>query len=132
MRGRAAGSSLTRSNRRWFWVLVAPFLAGLVVFVYVPMLWSLWLSLFDARNTVTPTHFVGLGNYLYLLQDQLFLSSMGTFVVFALLIVPLTFACSLGLALMLNRITFMRAFFRSAFFIPTACSYVVAAMIKRL
>jgi ABC-type sugar transport system permease subunit len=60
MRGRAAGSSLTRSNRRWFWVLVAPFLAGLVVFVYVPMLWSLWLSLFDARNTVTPTAFVGL------------------------------------------------------------------------
>ncbi len=126
--------ALTRTQNRtlWFWVFVSPFLIGLLLFVYIPIVWSAWLSLFDARNTVTPTHFVGLGNYLYLLQDQLFLSSMGTFVVFALLIVPLTFACSLGLALMLNRITFMRAFFRSAFFIPTACSYVVAAMIWRL
>ena len=132
MRGRAAGSSLTRSNRRWFWVLVAPFLAGLVVFVYVPMLWSLWLSLFDARNTVTPTAFVGLDNYAYLLSDRLFLDSLGTFVVFAVIIVPLTFACSLALALLLQRITVARAFFRSVFFLPTAVSYVIAAMVWRM
>ena len=69
---------------------------GLLIFVYMPMLWSVYLSFFDARNTVTPTEFVGLANYAYLLQDQAFVASMGTFVVFAAFIVPLTFACSLG------------------------------------
>ena len=45
---------------------------------------------------------------------------------------PLTFALSLGLALLLNQVTFMRAFFRSVFFLPTACSYVVASLVWKL
>ncbi len=121
-----------RSRRLWFWVFVGPFTAGLLVFIYVPVLWSLYLSFFDARNTVTPTRFVGFGNYLYLLRDRDFLSSMATFAVFAVFIVPTTYAAALGLALLVNRARFARAFFRSAFFLPTACSYVIAAMIWRL
>ena len=129
----ARRASTNAQNRRvWFWVFVGPFLAGLLLFGYIPIGWSLYLSFFDARNTVTPTRFVGLGNYAYLLRDPLFLSSMGTFIVFALVIVPLTFVCSLALALLVNRVTVLRAFFRSAFFLPTACSYVIAAMIWRL
>jgi multiple sugar transport system permease protein len=113
-------------------VFVGPFLVGLLVFVYVPIVWSVYLSFFDARNTVTPTRFVGLGNYIYLLRDPAFVSSMGTFAVFAAFIVPVTFAGSLGLALLVNKARVAQAFFRSAFFLPTACSYVIAAMIWRL
>ncbi len=121
-----------RSDRRWFWVFVGPFFAGLLVFVYIPVLWSVYLSFFDARNTVTPTRFVGFGNYVYLLQDRAFLTSMGTFLVFAAFIVPLTFVCSLGLALLVSKVRVAQTFFRSAFFLPTACSYVIASMIWRL
>ena len=116
----------------WFWVFVGPFVLGLVVFVYVPILWSIWLSFFDARNTVTPTNFVGLGNYVDMLKDPAFRSSLLTFVVFGLFIVPATFVCSLGLALLVHRARFAKAFFRSVFFLPTACSYVVAALIWKL
>ncbi|WP_082034498.1 carbohydrate ABC transporter permease [Nigerium massiliense] len=126
------GRTNAQNRRLWFWAFVGPFLAGLLLFVYIPIGWSLYLSFFDARNTVTPTHFVGLGNYAYLLSDELFLSSMGTFVVFAACIVPLTFAFSLGLALLLRRVTFLQAFFRSSFFLPTAVSYVIASMVWRL
>lgn len=129
---RRSGTTMARSNRLWFWAFVAPFLAGLLVFVYVPLLWSAGLSFYDARNTVTPTRFVGLGNYVSLLNNGLFLDSLATFVAFAVFIVPLTFACSLGLALLLQRITVLRAFFRSAFFLPTAVSYVIAAMVWRM
>lgn len=121
-----------RNRTLWFWAFVTPFLAGLLVFVYVPIVWSAYLSFFDARNTVTPTRFVGIDNYVYLLGDRLFMTSLGTFVGFALLIVPLTFACSLGLALLLHRIRVLQAFFRSVFFLPTAVSYVIAAMVWRL
>jgi multiple sugar transport system permease protein len=126
------GRTLRQNRNLWFWVFVGPFLAGLLVFVYVPILWSVYLSFFDARNTVTPTKFVGLGNYVYLLRDPAFVSSMGTFAVFAAFIVPVTFAGSLGLALLVNKARVAQAFFRSAFFLPTACSYVIAAMIWRL
>ncbi|AQP46867.1 ABC transporter permease [Tessaracoccus aquimaris] len=121
----------TQGRNLWFAAFVAPFFLGLVVFVYVPILWSAVLSFFEARNTVTPTKFVGFGNYAYLLQDRLFLNSLVVFIAFAVFIVPLTYVCSLGLALLLDKITIGRAFFRSVFFIPTAVSYVIAAIIWR-
>ena len=115
----------------WFLAFVAPFFIGLAIFVYVPIGWSAYLSFFDARNTVTPTRFVGFDNYTYLLQDKLFLNSLMVFVAFALFIVPLTYVCSLALALLLNNLKYGQAFFRSVFFIPTAVSYVIAAIIWR-
>ncbi|GAB2828897.1 carbohydrate ABC transporter permease [Lentzea nigeriaca] len=119
-------------NGRAFWLFVGPFAIGLLVFVYVPIAWSLLLSFFDARNTVTPTSFVGLRNYADMLTDKPFLSSLGTFSVFAAFIVPLTFVLALALALLVNQISFMQAFFRSVFFLPTACSYVVASLVWKL
>ncbi|MEU4687120.1 carbohydrate ABC transporter permease [Streptomyces xinghaiensis] len=121
-----------RGHALAFWLFTGPFLAGLLVFVYLPIGWSLWLSLFEARSTVTPTEFVGLENYLTMLSDGDFVRSLGTFTVFALFAVPLTYALSLGLALLVHRIRFMRAFFRSAFFLPTACSYVAASLVWKM
>jgi multiple sugar transport system permease protein len=114
-----------------FWLFVGPFLLGLLVFVYLPIGWSTVLSFFDARDTVVPTKFVGVQNYVDMLTDPAFLSSLGTFSVFSLFIVPVTFALSLGLALLVNQLRFARTFFRSVFFLPTACSYVVAALVWR-
>ncbi|WP_328538901.1 carbohydrate ABC transporter permease [Streptomyces sp. NBC_00344] len=116
----------------WFWVFVGPFAAGLGLFTYVPLLWSLYLSFFDAHNTVSPTKFVGLDNYTSMLRDGAFTGSLWTFTVFSLFIVPATYALSLALALMVNRLRFAQAFFRSVFFLPAACSYVVAALIWKL
>ncbi|WP_350277988.1 sugar ABC transporter permease [Kribbella sp. HUAS MG21] len=119
-------------QRRAFWLFVGPFLIGLAVFVYFPIIWSAFLSFFDAQGTVTPTKFVGLGNYVTMLSDQAFVSSLVTFTAFAVLIVPTTFALSLFLAVLVNRVRVARAFFRSVFFLPTACSYVVASLIWKL
>ncbi|WP_037671536.1 carbohydrate ABC transporter permease [Streptomyces griseus] len=115
-----------------FWLFAAPFLIGLIVFIYVPIGWSIYLSFFDARFTVTPDKFIGLENYTYMLTDPKFVGSLGTFTVFAAFIVPTTWALSLSLALLVNRLKFMRAFFRSVFFLPTACSYVAASLIWKM
>jgi multiple sugar transport system permease protein len=119
-------------NALWFWIFVGPFVIGLLLFSYLPIIWSLVLSFFEAQNTVTPSKFVGLRNYIDMLTDPNFLSSLGTFTVFAIFIVPLTFVLSLALALLVNQVKVARAFFRSVFFLPTACSYVVASLIWRL
>ncbi|MFD5602215.1 carbohydrate ABC transporter permease [Streptomyces sp. NPDC127064] len=115
-----------------FWLFTGPFLIGLVIFVFVPIGWSIWLSFFDARFTVTPSHFVGFDNYTHMLSNSDFTGSLLTFTVFAAFIVPTTWALSLGLALLVHRLRFLRAFFRSVFFLPTACSYVAAALIWKM
>lgn len=115
-----------------FWLFTGPFLAGLVVFVYIPIGWSAWLSLYEARSTVTPTEFVGFDNYATMLSDGDFVKSLGTFTVFAAIAVPVTWAFSLSLALMVNRLRFMKAFFRSVFFLPGACSFVAASLIWKM
>jgi len=116
----------------WFWIFTGPFVIGLVVFSYIPLLWSITLSFFDARNTVTPTHFAGFANYVRVLTDPAFIQSLGTFALFALVVVPATYALSLSLALLVSQLGWGRAFFRSVFFLPTACSYVVAALIWKM
>ncbi|MEU8583785.1 carbohydrate ABC transporter permease [Streptomyces abikoensis] len=128
----ATGVRRGHSRALWFWVFVGPFAAGLALFTYVPLLWSVWLSFFDAHNTVSPTDFVGLDNYATVLGDPAFRSSLVTFAVFTAFIVPATYALSLGLALAVNRLRVAQAFFRSVFFLPTACSYVVAALVWKL
>ncbi|MHA7956400.1 carbohydrate ABC transporter permease [Streptomyces sp. L500] len=128
----ATGVRRRHSRALWFWVFVGPFAAGLALFTYVPLLWSVWLSFFDAHNTVSPTDFVGLDNYATVLGDPAFRSSLVTFAVFTAFIVPATYALSLGLALAVNRLRVAQAFFRSVFFLPTACSYVVAALVWKL
>lgn len=118
-----------RDNAKWFWIFTGPFVLGLLIFSYIPIVWSVILSFGEAKNTVNPTQWVGFDNYINLLKSASFRDSLLTFVVFAVFIVPLTYALSLGLAILVNQVRFMRAFFRSAFFLPAACSYVVAALI---
>ncbi|WP_330308164.1 MULTISPECIES: sugar ABC transporter permease [unclassified Streptomyces] len=115
-----------------FWLFTGPFLIGLVIFVYVPIGWSIWLSFFEARFTVTPSKFIGFDNYRFMLDNGNFTGALLTFTVFAAFIVPTTWALSLGLAMLVNRLRFMRAFFRSVFFLPTACSYVAASLIWKM
>lgn len=137
----SAAGAPRRPRRRWlggrnlaFWYFVGPFLIGLAIFTYIPVGWSAYLSLFDARNTVSPAaeDFVGLDNFVTMLTDENFRRSLITFSIFALFVVPLTFASSLGLALAVNKVRIMRAFFRSVFFLPFACSYVVASLVWKM
>jgi multiple sugar transport system permease protein len=126
-----------RRKRQWqttlaFWGFVGPMMLGLIIFAYIPIIWGLVLSFFDARNTITPTNFVGLDNYASIIGDDQFRNSIVTILIFALFIVPITVFFSLWLAVMVNTVRFARAFFRSVFFLPTACSYVVASLVWRI
>lgn len=115
-----------------FWGLAGPLVLGLLTFVYIPILWGLVLSFSQAQGTVFPSTFVGLENYRTMIIDPEFQQTIRTFLIFALFIVPLTFVLALGLAMLVNAATVLRGFFRSVFFLPTAVSYVAAAIVWRL
>jgi multiple sugar transport system permease protein len=125
-------SRLNQEATLAFWVFMAPMLLGLFVFTFLPIGWGFLISLSRARNTISIGHFVGIQNYVDMLRDSEFRRSLLTILVFTAFIVPLTYAVSLGLALLVNGVTWGRGFFRSVFFIPTAVSYVIASLIWRM
>jgi len=121
-----------RSATMAFWAFMSPALIGLTVFTIIPIVWGFLLSLSHAQNSIHPGHFVGFRNYADLLTDEEFLRSLTTILVFSAFIVPLTFAVSLGLALLVNKVARGKSFFRTVFFIPSAVSYVAASLIWRV
>jgi multiple sugar transport system permease protein len=129
---RAAGSRERREATLAFWVLVAPMVVGLALFTIVPIVWGFLISLNESQNTIAVGNWVGLRNYADMLRDPAFRDSLWTIVLFTLFIVPLTFALALVLAVLVNVAPIGRTFFRTAFFIPTAISYVIASMIWRM
>ena len=124
-------------QRRWeapiaFWVFMAPMLIGLGIFTFLPIVWGFLISLSEARNTTSLSDFVGIDNYADALRDREFRRALRTIVVFTVFIVPLTFAFSLGLAMLVNSVGLGRSVFRTIFFIPTAVSYVIASLVWRM
>nr|WSX49036.1 sugar ABC transporter permease [Streptomyces sp. NBC_00974] len=120
--------------RTWgaFALLTAPMLIGLGVFKYVAIGWSFLLSFSEARGTIALGDWVGLDNYRQLLGDPAFRGSLVQILLFTFAIVPVTFAASLGLALLVNRVRRGRAVVRTAFLIPTAVSYVAASLLWKM
>jgi multiple sugar transport system permease protein len=124
-----------RADRRAigaFIVLTAPMVLGLGLFKYVAIGWSLLISFNDARGTLSLGHWVGFDNYVFLLKDEAFRSSLWTIVGFTAFIVPVTFAASLALAVGVNSVRRGRAFFRTTFLLPAAVSYVAASLLWKM
>lgn len=112
-----------------FILMMAPMVLGLFVFTFIPIVWGGLLSFSTARNSIDIGNWVGFDNYAYVLGNSEFRKSLRTIAIFAVFIVPITMFLSLGLALLVNSIGVGRSFFRTAFFIPTAISYVVASIV---
>jgi alpha-1,4-digalacturonate transport system permease protein len=72
--------------------------------------------------------FNGLDNYMKILTDQEFWSTIGRTGIYAVIVVPLIYAAALGIALLLAREIRMRGFFRAIFYWPTMISYIIVGL----
>jgi multiple sugar transport system permease protein len=118
------------------WMFAAPALSVIGLFFGLPVIAALALSLtdFDIYALADPHNlrFVGLENYLGLLQDPVFWKSLGNTLYFVIVGVPLSVAMSLGAALLLHsRLGRLKPFFRTAFFAPVVTTVVAVAVIWR-
>ena len=124
------------NSPRTAWLFLAPALMVIGVFFALPVLGALVLSFtdYDLYALADPhnVRFVGLHNYLALLQRPLFWAALGHTVYFVAVAVPLSMAVSLGGALLLNSpLARARAFFRTALFAPVVTTVVAVAIIWR-
>ncbi|HEX5304502.1 MAG TPA: sugar ABC transporter permease, partial [Dyella sp.] len=121
---------------RTAWLFLAPALVVIGVFFALPVLGALVLSLSDydlyALADLHNLRFIGLHNYLALVQQPLFWAALGHTVYFVAVAVPLSMAVSLGGALLLNSpLARAQAFFRTALFAPVVTTVVAVAIIWR-
>ncbi|MEO6519437.1 MAG: sugar ABC transporter permease [Pseudoxanthomonas sp.] len=118
------------------WMFAAPALLVIVLFFGLPVIAALALSLTDfdlyALADLGNLRFVGIDNYVGLLQNPLFWKSLGNTLYFVVVGVPLSVALSLGAALLLHsKAGRLKPFFRTAFFAPVVTTVVAVAVIWR-
>ena len=105
-----------------------PALVLLTIFLFVPMALTLAFSFTDyfALNPDL-THFVGLENYIKIFKDDLFVRSFVNTFCFVLIILPCQGIGALGLALLINKVTHCKKYFKVAFFVPVVMSLAVVS-----
>jgi len=108
--------------------LIAPYAVYLTIVYAIPIVQGVRISFLDyvyaAPHASVPQPFVGLRNYTDALSDPLLRRSFLNILEFMAINVPLTVVLGLSLASVLARLSRMRAFFRSAFFVP----YITASI----
>jgi len=111
-------------------LFLSPSLIGFVIFMAGPLLASFGFSLLE-WNLLTPPNWLGPDNYLLLLQDPEFWSSLWATLYYTLLSVPLGIVSALLLALALNQQLRGITIYRTVYFIPVVSSMIAVALMWR-
>ena len=136
---RAGGSGLRRGEGVAGWLFTAPVIIILGIFLFIPVLMALWVSVSDWTGRGSPfssnVGFVGLDNYAAVttgggLPERNFGISLRNNAWYVLLVVPLQTALSLFLAVLVSRAILRgRGFFRTAFYFPSMTSSVAITVL---
>lgn len=111
------------------YLFIAPFYVLYVLFMLVPVLVSLWLSLTEWVGLGTP-QWVGLRNYRLLATDVSFHRALGNTGVFVMIAVFVVVPLALLIAQALNtRGLRVRDLWRTAYFVPIVVSPIIVALI---
>jgi multiple sugar transport system permease protein len=129
LRGRRIGGTTgLSSDEPAAWAFVGPWLGGLVLFLGLPVVLMVVISLTDWSLASTP-HFIGLDNYSSMLSDRRFLQSVGVTLRYTLMSLPILLILGLGLSLLLNRPVRGIGLFRTIMFVPSVISGVAVAVL---
>ncbi|WP_338552704.1 sugar ABC transporter permease [Paenibacillus sp. KS-LC4] len=109
------------------YLFVLPNLLIFGVFIVIPSLLGLYYS-FHVYDGLNPMKFNGLGNYIKIIGDKEFWTTIGRTGIYAAIVVPLIYAVALGIAMMLAREIRMRGLFRAIFYWPTMISFIIVGL----
>lgn len=111
------------------YLLLAPALIAILAIVIYPLFYSIYLSLTDFTLGMPVVSFVGLGNYLDLLEDSIFKSSLFTTIKFTFIAVTAEFLLGFGVALLLYREFKGRDLVRTFTLMPMMITPVVVGVV---
>ena len=113
----------------WAYILLLPWIIGLVLFWAGPIVASLVFSM-TKYDVITPPKFVGLDNYqTAFFNDNLVWPSLGRTLRYSFAVVPLGLVGSLILAMLLNRGLNGTNVYRTLFYLPALTPTVATALL---
>lgn len=133
------GPASARGQGLWGWLFVSPMVVILGLFLVLPVVMALWVSLLNWDGQSNPfsgaADFVGLRNYQDLfthdgLTRTLFMTSLRNNLYYVLLVVPLQTGLALALALAVNQRRLRgKSLFRTAFYFPSVTSSIAVSTV---
>lgn len=136
----APGTKVETRRRAWTryriaegmtpYVLIAPLIILMFLFIYWPLIYSSYLSFFDWNFVRPEKDYVGWGNFTRLGDDPRFMDSLRGTAIYTVALIPLQVLLPLGLALLLwrTRESRLQGTYRVLLFSPTVIAYSVAAI----
>ena len=117
-------------DKEWLtgYLMISPVVAGLLIF-YIYPIFKVIIDSFHEVGSFNKRSFVGLDNYLTMINDPKMWSSLINTFSYVIVIVPGTIIISLLLAALLNTNIKGRGFFRVVYFIPAITMGAAVAMI---
>jgi len=115
---------------RWIYLFLAPTLVLYSMFTLWPIVASYWYSLLDWNGFERSGTFVGLANYIELVQNPLFWNAFKNTFVFMLISMPIRVMLSLVAAVILNnkRLPFANLF-RTILFLPVVTTTAIIGVV---
>ena len=109
-----------------------PWIIGFLAFTLGPMIFSIYVS-FSRYEVLTPPEYIGIDNYVEMVNDKLFWQSLKVTAIYVLGAVPINVIVGYSLALLLNKKAFGLSFWRTAYYMPAvvpglATAYLFAWM----
>lgn len=108
------------------WLFLAPALALLAAFSFWPVGFGSYLAFTD-YSLIRPTSWVGLDNFRYIFDNEMFVTGLKNSLVF-LLMVPFVQVGALGLAVLVNKQLPGIRLFRAAFYVPVVTTVSVVGI----
>ncbi|RRK09959.1 sugar ABC transporter permease [Lactiplantibacillus garii] len=128
VRANVKNFELQKNDKYYAWLFLGPSFLVLGIFVFYPMLRTLYLSLFLTDSFGRPTVFVGLQNYLNLLTSKVYMASIQATGVYVIGVTAFTIICGLLLAAVANQKIRGIEFFRTIFTATMGVSVSVSAI----
>nr|WP_292919654.1 MULTISPECIES: sugar ABC transporter permease [environmental samples] len=118
------------SGRLTPYLLLAPATILFAIFMFYPLLYTLYLSFFDWNMTRPTKEFVAFDNYIAVFTDPNFGKIMGNTALYILLLLLFDFAAPYVFSFILSFVVQKgKNFYKSSIFLPSVISLVVGTMI---
>ena len=111
------------------WLLLLPAAVLLAAFTHYPAVATLGQSLFSSGTATRPAEFIGIDNYRFMLEDEVFWQVVGNNVWYAVGTIPASIALALLMAVWVNGRMPLRGFIRMSYFTPTVLPMIAVANI---
>lgn len=114
------------------WLFSMPALALLSLMLLLPALAVFFVAFTDWQLGNSAIRFVGTANFESVLKDPVFWTSLRNTLVYGVVVVPVSMALGLGLALLVNVGPSLRGFYGAVFFLPFTASLVAMALVWQI